>query len=613
MLTACRPRDTAPPDDVGPVAWIDADPLAPAEIPAATAAPRQAVARLDRLLDILDAARFTGDEDAREALWSALGGTAMGRGPEATREAETRLLTEALALDLRPELDDDARGFLGGAITLLSADLGLIAGAEDLSVRVAAYRTVAEDGHPRAADNARWRLYDHVRGCLAGATTAAPERRLEVALHGLYVHEDSLAEWLDDRAPHAQPPWPAPSELWRLLTAEREALAAVPRWRSVLARRDRDDAVLQDTFLATLPAARDGAWDVARVPAGTGRSDSLAPVVGISGDEVTIDLGRPGARQAQRGAPELVRALEAALARDGRGAVLLVAPPLLPSPALNSILRTLLDARVARVESAVREPRLTEGAGDIIAALPLEIVRPSDQGPAAQAIARARVRVHLTGRGPRIGVDGGWLDLLPGPADLEAQLARLDRAYPREHMVTLTLGDDVLYQQLQDLLRALIGGPQRRYEVVAWTPAAAPPPDALPEKALAAERRRLEVRSELFTRTASSGLVLPPPPPGAPAEPLLPEGDHKRAEALALRFVRCLPELETPLRAGEAVDVELRFEAGRLAGVAPQATKTKIAAPQQAAFKRCVEDEARGFRLREQQGVVSFLVRLRPS
>lgn len=612
-LVACRPQGTTAPPDTGPVAWIDADPLTPADIPAATASSRAAVARLDRLLDLLDAARFTGDEAARDALWTSLGGAAMGRGPEATREAETRLLTEALALDLKTDLDDDARGFVAGAITLLSADLGLIAQSEDLSVRVAAYRNIAEDGHPRAADNARWRLYDHVRGCLAGAAAAVPERRLEVAVHGLYVREDSLAEWLDDRAAHAQAPWPPPAELWGLLAAERDALAAAPRWKGVLARRDRDDAVLQDTFLTALPAARDSAWDVLRVPAGTGRKDSLAPVVGIAGEDVTIDLGRPGARRGTRGSPELVRAVEAALARDGRGGVLLVAPPLLPSPALNSILRTLLDARVARVESAVREPRLPEGTGEIVAALPFEVVRPSDQGPAAQAIARARVRVHLGGRGPRIAVDGGWLDLQPSPADFDALLARLDRAYPRERMVTLSLGDDVLYQQLQDLLRALVGGPQRRYDVVAWTPAAAAPPDDLPEKALAAERRELEVRANLFSRTASAGLVLPAPAPGAPSTPLLPEGDQKRAEALSLGFVRCLPELETPLRQGEAVDLELRFEEGRLAAVTPKPPKTRVPPARLAAFKTCAEDEARGFRLREQQAAVSFVVRLHSS
>ncbi len=340
------------------------------------------------------------------------------------------------------------------------------------------------------------------------------------------------------------------------------------------------------------------------MPAGTGRKDSLAPIVLATEKELTIDLGRPQARTAERTDPAIKRALEAALARDGRGAVLLVAPPMLPSPAVNALMRGLLDARVARVEAAVREPRVAEGTGDIIAALPFDVVRPNDQGPAAAAIAKSRLRVHLTGRGPRLAIDGGWLDLLASPTDLEGRLARLDHAYPRGHMITLTLGDDVLYQQLQDLLRALVGGPQRRYEVVAWTPGAAPPPEPLADKAVAAERRRLDVRADLFQRTASAGLVQTTP---------LPDGDQKRLEALSRQLPRCLPELETPLKAGEAVDVELRFEEGRLAGVAPRPPKTKVPAARLAALRACVEDEARGFRLREHADPVVLAVRLRPS
>src|SRR5690606_16763831 len=102
----------------------------------------------------------------------------------------------------------------------------------------------------------------------------------------------------------------------------------------------------------------------------------------------------------------------------------------------------------------------------------------------ARAVERARLRVHLGGRGPRFAVDGDWLDLAGGAADLETQLARLDRAYPRERLITLSLGDDVIYQQLQELLRALVGGPQRRYEAVTWVPGLAAPPEALADKAL---------------------------------------------------------------------------------------------------------------------------------
>ena len=229
VTAACRPGSatTAPPDAPGPgapIVWYSGDALAARAISSAPrdASPALRLARLDLLLDLLDAARFADDPGAREQLWLGLGGTASARGDAATRDAGTRLLGEAIKLDSGP-LDDDARSFIAGVITLLSADLGLIGAADDLAIRTAAYREVAATGHPRAADNARWRLYDHVRGCLQGAIAAAQERRPEVAVHALYVREDSLAAWLDDRAAHAQRPLPAADELLALMLGPRAA------------------------------------------------------------------------------------------------------------------------------------------------------------------------------------------------------------------------------------------------------------------------------------------------------------------------------------------------------------------------------------------------------
>lgn len=610
---ACRPRtETAPPEPGPvPVAWYEGDALqarvAPAPAAAGPEAPppgggairAAAVARVDVLLDLLDAARFADDAAAREALWQGLGGAAATRGGEATREAGARILAEAIELDAAGDLDDDARGFLAGAIALLSADLGLVGAADDLSIRTNVYRDVA-DGHPRAADNARWRLYDHVRGCLVGAMAAPQDRRLEVALHSLYVREDSLAPWLDDRAVHAQAPLPAPDDLVELMTGERGKLGGDPRWRTVAGKRGPLDASLEQTVLATLPAARDPAWPLAIMPVGTGKRESLVPIVRIDDREVTVDLGRPDARTGERGSPELVKALEGALARDGRGAVLLVAPPMLPSPAVNSIFRTLYDGRVARIELAVREPRVGEGAGDVVVQLPLAVVRDSDPGPAAVALKKARLHLHLGGRGARLAVDGRWHDLRPGPSDLANLLIALDRAYPREHMITVGLGDDLLYQQLLDDVRALVGGPQKHFEVAAWRPAVAPPPDPPPAKAVAAEEKRLQNRFNLYTETMFAALD---------TRAALPEGDTRRLEALARQLLRCLPEIEAPLRSGEQVRLDLRFDEGRLA----QITAAKLAKAPAAAVQACAEDESRGFRLREAPGAVTVGVLLSPN
>lgn len=598
---ACRPRAETAPPPTGPVPvpWYEGDALQARASAGTTSA--AAVARVDVLLDLLDAARFADDPAARDALWQALGGAASARGAEATREAGSRILADAIELDAAKDIDDDARGFLAGAIALLSADLGLVGAAEDLSIRTAVYRDVA-DGHPRAADNARWRLYDHVRGCLVGAVSAPQDRRVEIALHSLYVREDSLAAWLDDRSVHAQPPLPGADALIDLMTDERGKLGGDPRWRSVAGKRGPFDATLEQTVRTALPAVRDPTWPLAVMPTGTGRRDNLVPIVRIDDREVTVDLGHPDAKMAERGAPELIKALEGALARDGRGAVLLVAPPMLPSPAVNSIFRTLYDSRVARVELAIREPRVGDVAGDVVVQLPLVVVRDTDPGPSAVALRKARLHIHLGGRGVRLAVDGRWHDLRPGPTELTQLLIALDRAYPREHMITVGLGDDLLYQQLLDDIRALAGGPQRHFEVVAWRPAVAPPPDPPPAKAVAAEEKKLQTRFNLYTETMFAALD---------TKATLTEGDTRRLEALARQLLRCLPEIEVPLRGGDSARVDLQFEEGRLAKVVSAGKLGK--SPGGAALQRCADEEAHGFRLRETAGAVTVGVLLSPS
>lgn len=613
--TACRPAATTPPpvDDSPEPAWYTGDALRARAIStgpgqgsrtdsrAATSSER--VARIDVLLDLLDAARFADDTPARDQLWNDLGGTPRSRGPEATRDATGRILAEAIALDSATDLKlhPDAAAFLASLITLLSADLGLVGLADDLAIRTAAYRDVAATGHPRVADNATWRLYDHVHGCLAAAVPAPPERRPEVATHALYVREDSLAPWLDDRAVHAQNPLPAADELLALLLAPRDRLADDPRWTATVARRVAADTTLAAAVRGSLPAARDPKWPLAAMPQGTARRESLLPIVRIDDRVVDIDLGRPQVVQGERGDPKLTRAVEAALARDGRGGVLLVAAPMLPSPGVGSIFRTLQDARVARIELAVREPRIPADAGDVLVQLPLEVVRETDQGPAAVLLKGARVHLRLSGFGPQLALDGRWL---APTTDLAGQLTQVRQAYPRERMITVQLADDVLYQQLLELLRTLVGTTQRSFEVAAWRPGAATPPEKLAAKSLTAEARRLERRAALGRDGARASLNQAFP---------LAAGDQPRLETLARSMLRCLPELETPLPAGDPLRLDLRFEEGRLARTTALKLRTRVPADRLAAAQACAELEARGFRLREHRDAIAVEVQLHPA
>ncbi len=363
VTAACRPgpATTAPPGPDVPVVWYSGDALAARAISSdpRDAPPALRLARLDLLLDLLDAARFADDPAAREQLWLGLGGTASARGEAATRDASTRLLGEAIKLDSGP-LADDARSFVAGVITLLSADLGLIGAADDLAIRTAAYRDVAADGHPRAADNARWRLYDHVRGCLQGAVTAPQERRPEVAVHALYVREDSLAAWLDDRAVHAQSPPPSADELLALMLGPRDALAADPRWITTVKRRLTGDSQLASARARV--AARPARPDLAARRGPPGHRPPRQPPPDRPHrrpprqrrPRLPAALARPSAAPPSWSAPSRPRWPATAAARcfwSPRRCC--PRPPSTRSP------RTLLDARVARIELAVREPRVS--------------------------------------------------------------------------------------------------------------------------------------------------------------------------------------------------------------------------------------------------------------
>jgi len=608
-LAACaHPAATTAPSQP-PTAWIDAPLLGspPAEVEQLEAFEGGDLtarrARLDRLLDLYDAARFGEDEDARETLWGALGGHATGVGEHASRDALQRMLQDALGLeeDARPRGDQDTAGFAADVIMMVSTDLQTPATAEDLSIRTLVYRTLAESGHPRLRDNARWRLYDHVRGTLAGATEMAPEQRLEVAVQALYAERDSVEPLLADTAPHARPPWPSVEQLWGVLEQQREPLLEEARWAEVMGRRRGDDEVLHDTLRTTLPAPREDDWPLRSVPAGTGRVESLAPVVRVAAGRMTVDAGRSHARTVVLSDEDVLepsRTLGNALAQDGRGTVLLVADPSLPAPELRTALRVVARAHTERVELAVREPRVAPAEGEVVTALPLYVTSAGGQRAGDQAWAVARVHVHLDGRGPQVAVDGRWLSARPSSQrNLRTLVEEIARAYPRERGVVVSLGPDVQLQQLLDLSIALQGGPQRPFAAVGWM-ADGSRPGASKDDGDGWLERRLEMA------------WVKPAVELEQAYPLKAD-DQKRLEAFTEDVAVCLPELRVKGKSvPEAVALELRFEEGRLRGAEVKAP-TRLAKGGGAAVVECVEQEAYALRLREHREGITVGVTLR--
>jgi len=608
LLGACaHPAGSVPPHGE-PAAWID-DPLLdspPAEVEVlarlAAGDPRARVVRLDRLLDLYDAARFAEDEGARETLWAALGGHETGVGERASREASERLLEDALALDddARREGDEATAELAAEVITMLTADLQPPGSADDLSIRTLAYRTLAEHGHPRLVDNARWRLYDHVRGTLMAAVEQPPAERLDVAVQALYAERDSVEELLAETAPHAHPPWPTTEALWGLVDAQVTPLRAVPRWAAVVEQRKRDDQALFDTLRASLPAERRESWPLLTLLPGTARAESLAPVAWIYAGQIVIDDGRPTERimSLEVDASAIAEPIANALAQDGRGTLLLVADPGLPAPQLHAILQASFRAQAERIELAVAEPRVAPATGRVITALPLHVTHTGGQRAGDRAWALARVHVHLDGRGPQVALDGQWL-AASTPADageLRALVERIARAYPRERGVVLTLGTDVQLQQLLDVLVALQGGPVRPFTAVGLVADGARPP---------AERKGGETR-------LARRLALDWPAPRVELEQPYPLAaqDQARLEGFAKGLAVCLPELEAE-RAPAQLVLALRFEEGRLREA--ELPRTKRPKPGVAAVIDCVREEGYALRLREHREALTATVTLAPT
>lgn len=597
---ACGPSrahsQTLPPGHAASAAeWIDAPLLGDTPLSQTSADDLSGrVVRLDRAIDMFDAARFSGDRATREAFWASLGGHPVGQGPAATRDALRSLFDEAMAIEnvltAAPQgLEEGPREFLADAIMMLTADLEQPQDAEALATRALAYRELAQRGHERLRDNAAWRLYDHARTTLAQALVSPSSRRFNIAVQTLYTAHEDVGPYFAEVPPHVGPPAPGADALWEQVAVPRDTLARDARWQPVLARRADEDANLHASVLATLPAARDPAWPMPEVERGTGRRDTLAPILQLTSSSVTVDLGRPQARTFPRGVTveSLSDRLAATVAQDGRGTLLFVVDPMIPAPDLHLGLRAVRRAQVARIELALHEAGDRADEAGRVVALPLEVLRSADAGPGAAALLQARLAVHLSGRGPTFFFDGRPLPSPETQPATHAQLDALRRAFPRETHLRLTLASDVAYPQLVDLLSMTMGGATPPFRGVGWWAGGAPEPEAgrpspTPAQTLA---HRLALRWERPQVELSAATNL--------------GEDHQRGlRTLARRFFDCLPELERPLPEPR-VTLGLRFTQGRL-GAVELVGRTKIPDERRRAFTQCVVDQALGFRL---QGV----------
>lgn len=596
-LTGCQGPSSARQAELQ---WPDAEIGALAREPLEAVASDDAAARvrrLDRLMDLFDRARFASDAAARAQLWRGLGQISGGSapdpsdagstGPVATREAAARLLAEATAIEDRfgAKLPAEAAEFLADAIMLLSVDVNAPHDAESLEIQTLAFRSLLDVGHPRVVDNARWRLYDHLRAVLVAAAGAPAPRRLEIGVHAMLLAHEELTPWLGDAAVHVRAALPPAQAITKLGDELLAAIDADARWSETVDGLLSAHVDATQAFAQVWPADRSEVEGLARMR-GSGRAERYAPVVRVDEDQIHVGVGQPGTSSHRRGDGRLPAVLSSVAARDGQSTLLVSASASTNAPATFDLLQACAKSAVGWLEFAVSEPRI-EGEGTVITQAPLRVVRTGDRGPEARALRQARVLVRLGGRGAVTFADEDRVDVGALPLNqLAVRIEQLRIAFPREGAVRIELQPDLQYEQLVDGLLALLGpADEPHYKIVAWWADAPVTVDADPGAPATPGQLRLDARLAL-AKTKAAWRV---------DKPFTFKAQDERA------FVALLAALEAcRLESEAAPGSELRFDLSFEAGAVTKAVAT-AGGDRQDAVQACLEEETQAFRLRSHQ------------
>jgi hypothetical protein len=391
------------------------------------AAPREAprtadrFARLKRLVDLYDTARFARSAEARAALGRELG-FAVGTGPAATDRVIAALAVEVDRLLAGDRLDADAQA----ARTLLEFDGAPPAARAEVWQRMAAVKAIARGVGPMAA-NARLRLAAYCWRALDDATRAPWRQRPFAVAHCLYPLYDSDPEPYFERDPERRPPLPA----WKDLLAGGRALLAgggLEDARRALAEAlsaiERRAGELPVEPVADLMVAADAPlYDWAPLADASTSIDALRER--IQGD----GRGQVALRLEPDGKGDLVKLAEAARQAGAREIQLLVArEQKLAAPPGDYWHRKAADVRRAAVVPVSLAP-----LGDTAAS--------RARSPyAVDFAAGLRLRLVIGARGWRLAGEGGELATVPNePAALVDALRRVRAAFPEQQALLLVV------------------------------------------------------------------------------------------------------------------------------------------------------------------------------
>lgn len=574
-----------------------------------TSSPQSEIARLGRLYDLFDCARFTQSALVREVFWTGLTGDVhvANRGKAATVAALELLLEEAWRVEASyPDLSDKQRRFLADFVALVSIDMFDPEDPETLEIQTDAFRRIASEGARELRDNAHWRIYDHVRAVIQRTVAAPVEARRAIGVHALYVTAADPERWLTPVRDHARPPWPPATKITEPMEMALAMLRSTPAWRDTIAQVAVEDAPLHRRLRDAYPPPRDPALPLPKAAGGIGRPDDDSPLVWVVAGGVALDSGGTPAVYATDSESEpLIMELSARLAKDGRGSLLLGSEARGASADLTAAIRAAVQSGASTLHFAMHEP-VADTDRAVVTALPLRVLNAEVMTPGIASLMTSPLEFYLEGAGLSVYVDGIRVREHVAPdAGYAEVFPALRRAFPRVGAVRLRLGDDVMYVQLLELMQALVGGSAPMYRGVGLRvrdagveSPALDSSDARPERhwtpgdtGWAQVRRRAERSMDGPTSIEQ-------------AYPLR-VIDQERVAALGGSLSTCLPELSR-LPRSELV-ATLVFDEGHVnrVSVAMDGTRAKGLAT----FRGCVEATAAATRLRAHRERISIQFR----
>lgn len=534
---------------------------------------------LHLLYDLVDRARFASDDHARALLWESVEPGPQRRGELAFRHAVSTLLDRAWSLEQKaeqsPEWNETAQRSLSQLIMLLSMDVNVSAGPEQIESLALGLRSLQEDALPEIQDNLWWRIYDYERAIIDRILQGDAAERLSLIRYAERLVAPPREQQDQGRGQSTLDRWLGP---WLLA---RRSLHEDPRWSATIQSREAKDQADLQRLIMIVAVDRRYDWNLPQIDPQGLLEDPLGPLILLRDGLFEFD-----GRKIEAGTRRVAQISEQ-MAISGSSRLSLAADRMTPAPQLQTAIDEIRQAGIEElIFSAYPDAMGKQEKGIHAPLVGVPVALRAQKAPAPDAL-----YIAAFSSGFRLGWDKSQLpELFESRAQLEAWISRYTFAYPTRHRVQVAFSQELAYEQRLGLLVQLWKqfGTRVRIELLhsdRQTPPLLPDSGKL-GKELAQRSRWRWPRSQTPPAPKLQGLSAQEP--GAE--------DVATLHAFAQSLYPCLPELErTKVRSSE-IQLELQLRDGALASwqwlgkaaqhIDPLAT---------ARFDKCVQHQASAF------------------